>query len=390
MMNGIKIGKPRGRHGFTLSELLVAITLSMIVAVAVFRGLSVHSTTSRYTAEAAEVWERLSLAATMITTEAQASAWGGTPYSPIDTRICPKPPSMVYRGLVIDDGEAAFADAESLDAGNFGLNVNVDPDQCIFQSAVELVSYQPISISGDTLDFTGVPGLPSTETAFEVLFTGHSLVIESDADFAQIVDVTAVDFDARTVTVSPNPVQAVGEETCGYQGTGDEEDVFILTNVRYRIIEDPNDEDGTLLIREELQPDLSLPTIIDGTRLVISEDIVDLQCWVDGLPTAVSSFRTDGRIVGSYYGDDDGTLTAAQAGPASTEVQRGRVFHFQITGRTRREFDILAFNARDVIASDGLDLMKRWDIDGNADNAALAQTLAGQTELSNFVMRNLQ
>ena len=392
MKNRLRIGMSRWRHGFTMSELLVAITLSMIVAVATFRALSVHSTNTRYTSEAAQLWERLSLSAEMISIDAQASAWSGTPYSPDDTRICPKPPSVVYRGLVIDDGEASFADDLSLDAAYFGVNVNVDPDQCIFQSAVELETFQPAGISADEIDFTdsvGVPQGEEDEDEFVALFADHSLVIESD-EYAQIVDVTDIDFDTRVVTVAPAPVQQVDPSPCGYQGTGDTAQVTVLTNVRYRIIRDPSDEDGSLLIREELEPNLGSPAVIDGTRLIVAENIVDLQCWVDGLPTGVASFRTDGRIADSYFGDDNGTLTANQVGPASTEVQRARVFHFQISGRTRREFEILGFADRDTIEDDGLDLMKRWEIDPNAEGSALAQTLAGQIQLENFILRNLQ
>ena len=393
MKNALQITEPRWRYGFTMSELLVAITLSMIVAVATFRALSVHSTNTRYAVEVAEVWERLHLSAELIRETALGAATSGTPYSAVHDDVCPKPPTNVYRGLVIDDGETTMADDLSLDAAYFGDNVNIDPDQCIFQSPVDPTPYQPNGISGDEIDFTG-SGVPdANEAQFETFFTGHSLVIENDEGRRQIVDVTDVDYDDRIVTVDPPPTQQVDPNPCGYIGTGNGEDITVITNVRYRIIQDPNDDDGSLLIRENLEPDLSTPAaveVIDGTRLIIAENIVDLQCWVDGLPTGIASFRTDGRITGSYFGDDNGTLTAAQVGPSSTDVQRGRIFHFQITGRTRREFEILTFTDRDTVLNDGLDLMKRWEIDPDVDGSALAQTLAGQVELENFIIEALQ
>ena len=384
------LNKMRSRPGFTLTEVLVTVVLSAIVATITLRGVNMQAMNASLSSETALSWDALSQAYSYMYSDAQAAAWGGTPYSVQDAVICPKP-ARVYRGLVVDDGEATMSvPGESMEGPFMGLNVNVDPDQCIFQSAVELISYDVAGIAGAVVDFTGDAEIGvMSEAAFDSLFDDHSLAITSPLGFTQLVDVISTDYSTLTVTTSPAPVQAADAAACGYQGAGDTETVTVITNFRYRIMQDDSDPEGqdTVLVREELEPDLGTPTVIDGTRLAIGRNVVDLQCWADGHPTALDSFRSDGRMAGTFYGDDVGTLTAAQIGPASTDIHRARVFHFQVSVRTNRELPTLAFNARPTVADGGLGQLSRWDLDGDTEQATLVQTIMGQAELANFLLR---
>lgn len=387
------LSQMRSRPGFTLTEVLVTVALSAIVASLTLRGVNQQAMNASLSSETALAWSALSQAYSYIYADAQAAAWGGTPYSVQDSVICPKP-VRVYRGLVVDDAEGTMSvPGESMDGTFMGLNVNVAPDQCIFQSAVELVNYDVAGISGAVVDFFGDADIEAlSEAEFERLFDNHSLAITSPLGFTQMVDVASTshdpDTDTYTVTTTPAPIQAAHASACGYQGAGDTETVTVITNFRYRIMQDSSDPDGedTVLVREELEVDLGSPTVIDGTRLAIGRNIVDLQCWADGHPTALDSFRTDGREAGTFYGDDEGTLTSAQIGPTSTDIHRARVLHFQVSARTNRELPTLAFTARPTV-TDGLGHLSRWDIDGDTERATLVQTLMGQVELANFLLR---
>lgn len=375
----------RSRSGFTLAELMVAVLLTSLVAVATFRAMSIHADNTQFTAEMSALWEQLSVASDMLSTDVQGAAWSGTPNSAVDPLICPKP-AQVYRGMIIDDGETTFSDALSMSGGDFGLNSNVDPDQCLFQSPVQLELYNPDSIVGDIITFSSDPLLPDTEAEWVALFTDHSLRIMAPSGYAQIVEVTGTDWNQREVTVSPTPTQAGGPETCGYQGTGGtDHEVTVMTWLRYRVLKRGGDAEDTILVREELAPDLTTPTLISGTRLVVAEDIVDLQCWADGLVAGGNDYVPDAEAVSGAFGDFVGSMTMAELNETSTKTHRARVFNYLLVGRTAREFTFLPHDPRNTAS----DLLNRWDLNGSSDDAALAQPLAGRIDLSNFIIRNL-
>jgi prepilin-type N-terminal cleavage/methylation domain-containing protein len=384
------------RPGFTLVELLVVILLSSIVIAAVWRGLDQSNRLGEVAAGMAVVWERLSLASDLLVTDARLAAWEGSPNSDIDPFICPKPGGDMIRGIIVDNGDSVLNPEGALLESFWENNVNIDPDGCLFQSTPITQILRTSEISENSVSFTTDPTiigdelngvLPMNETQFEDLFTGRFLRITSPNGFSQFVQVTDTQFSDLTVTVNPTPVYAADAGLCGVLGTGSEDHtVSVHHYVRYRILPNPGDDTRTALVREELS--LDLETLIPGSQLVVGENIVDLQCWADGISDDLSGdFFSDGRSASSVLSDDRGT---ANVSPDSDNVHRARVFHFQLSGRTDTEFAGIAFQPRNSLPGNTLDLLSTYDIDGNSGTAAIVQSLSQQVELTNFVVRNLQ
>ena len=383
-------------RGFTLVELLVVLLLSSIVVTAVWRGLDQSNRLGEMTAGMAVVWERLSLASDLLVTDARLAAWEGTPNSTVDPFICPKPGGEMIRGIIVDDGDSVLNPEGALLESYWENNVNIDPDGCLFQSTPMTQLLKTSEISGNVIRFATDPNIignelsgtiPLNESQFEDLFTGRFLRITSPNGFSQFVEVTETQFSDLAVTVDPAPVYAADAGLCGVLGTGGEDHtVSIHHYVRYRILPNPGDDTRTALVREELS--LDLDTLIPGSQLVVGENIVDLQCWADGIPDGLSGdFVSDGRSPDTFLSDDRGTANVA---PDSDNIHRARVFHFQLSGRTDTEFNGITFQPRGSLSGNAIDLLSTFDIDGNSNSAALVQNLSQQVELTNFVVRNLQ
>lgn len=386
-------GALRGRRGFTLTELMVALVLTALVIAATWRGVIINGQVTESVVGLSNVTERLALASDLISADAQQAGMYGSPNSTVDPSICPKPSGVEYRGLVIQDSPGSPAAPASAFFG--ATNPNVAPDAVIFQTVAETRQFHPTSMIGNVIDLSTDPIVTTeltTEEAFEAMFipegVGRLLRITSPTEYSQYVRVREVDFDDLTVTLVDAPTYAVAvSSACGVIDDGsDDHDIAVLTFTRYRVAEvDPaNPRAGTMLIREEVSP-ADMTTPIARTRLVVAENVVDFQAWVDGVTpdpvTAQPVFRTNG------FG---GITTAgtAQAGPTAA-VQRARIFHFQLAARTDREFSHVAHQPRANLSTGQLDLLRTFDADGNPATTSMVQTVTNQVELSNFVVRNL-
>lgn len=362
------------RPGFTITEVLVASTLAALVVAGTYAFFARSARTFSTFVGLGIVEERVSLASETMMNDVRVAGMYGTPHSGEDPLVCPKP-AQVLRAVEIEDG-ASLADHD------WGLNgSHIDPDRCVLMVPVTPNLFRPATINGNVITLTNynLPiGMPAED--FDQLFDQRLLRIASPSGFNQFVTVTATDDVNRSLVVSPAPARIDDLGLCGVVGIGGpDHEISVLTHVRYSLIEDPDDAERTLLIREDLRPDLA--TIVPGSRVVVAENVVDLQCWADddeGSAMTGASFQED-----SSLGDDQGS---ADNSTMQNNTQRLRVFHYRMVGRTDREFPFYSLQPR---ATDD-DLLTTFDVDGQTDTAALALTVGQRIELTNFTVRNLR
>ena len=368
-----------GRPGFTLAEVMVAMVLTSLVVLGSWRFFGSAANSMSVFSGMAIVDERLALAADLLSSDARRAGMYGTPYSLNDPMVCPKPDPEL-RAVIVQDGA-------SIPAYSWGDNdpLLMNPDICIFQAPATDTIYNPVGIAGDTITIAHDPLLFPDEEFFDDLFTNRTLRISAPGGFSQFVVVTDPDWGddtdpVRLLEVTPNPTMLVANGFCGVEGVGGpDHEITVLTNIRYQLIEDPEDAERILLIREQLEPDLT--TIRPGTRLVVAENIVDLQCWGDE--------DQGGGLLGPDFADDDALGDFDGTGdvrPNSADTEQLRVLHWQISARTDREFN----SHNHIPRSSDTDLLSTFDVDGEADTAALVITSSQRVELSNFVIRRLQ
>ncbi|MCA9562537.1 MAG: hypothetical protein KC561_03565 [Myxococcales bacterium] len=377
------------RRGITLTELMVAALLSSLVLIGTYAVLRSGIESDNITLGMSMAWERLDLARDMLATDADAAAYSGTPNSTVDPWICPKPwNGTVYQGLMVRETDSAPTWAGT-------DNPNIFPDECIFQGAALLDELAPDSITGDTIDFQSDLALPINEDDYVAMFENRFLRITSPNGFSQFAEVVAVDFEEHKVQLEFAPARATDIGVCGILGTGGQDhEVTIHTYFRYRIIEHPTEPNSTALVREEVYwPELEWgeePEVIPGTQLIVAENIVDLQCWADGVSAGLTPLFTpdsNGGVVRSAYAS---TGSAVNLDPeVLTDIERARIFHFQITARTSREYDSVPHRPRGELDNGAFDIMRTFDLDGDPSTAALTQTIHHQVALQNFIVRSL-
>ncbi|MBN1947087.1 MAG: prepilin-type N-terminal cleavage/methylation domain-containing protein [Bradymonadales bacterium] len=359
-----------GASGFTLTEVMVAAVLTSLVVIGTWRFFSNASNSMVMFSGSAILDERLTLASDLLASDVRSAGMFATPNSDQDPMVCPKP-STALRAVQIYDGV-------TVTGYDYGANVNIQPDQCVFLTALSPHLLRPSSMSGNVIALSQF-NLPSTQEDFDYLLDGRLLRITGPSGFYQFVTVTSTDFSSGSLAVVPAVAFLQDNGVCGASALGGpEHEIAVLTHVRYRIIVDPDDDSQTLLVREELRPDLA--TVVPGTRLIVAENLVDLQCWADrdqGTPTT-PSFQPDPDL-----SDDQGS---ANLGDLLFNTQILRVFHFRLTGRTDQEYPTVALTPR----TSSRDLIRGFDVDGDLGNAALALTVGQEVELSNFVVRNLR
>ncbi len=386
-----RILKTRRSAGFTITELMVALTLTAIVVAATWRGVVINQAVTDTAVGVSVSTERLLFAAEQIAEDATNAAFMGTPSSDVDPFIAPKPPGLSLYGIHIDETVVG--------QDNYwgSTNLNINPDQLLFQVPLTETIFNPNSINpGGIVDLSTDPNaLAMDEDEFMNTFDpaggdGRLVRIRPPTGFSQLFTVQNAVWSAagnRRIDLDQAPVFGGGIGTPGLTGTGgDDHEISVLVYVRYRIIIDPRDSTRTLLVREELDP-LSNPTDLVAERtFIVAENVVDLQGWVDGVD-----------VLGVYQSDSVGASTTVGSlnPPIDASIHRGRVLHFQISARTDREFDHIAHTTRPLVTN-GVGLLRTFDSDEQTasgpaavNNVAMVQTLARQVELTNFAISNL-
>jgi hypothetical protein len=358
---------------------MVAMVLSTVVVLGTWQFFINASNTMALFTGVALNDERLSMAMDLVIVDARQAGMFSTPNSEADPLICPKPLAPI-RALTINDGG-------SLPGYDWGANNFIIPDAVTFLTPSTTTIYHPDQMAPGVVTLSA-RNFPVDAADMNRIFLNRILRVTSPNGFSQFTQVINADFGTGRLFVSPQLAFSSATQFCGAIGIGGaDHDITVLAYIRYELWDLDGDvtTSDTALIRSELKPNTALQpnpnSLIPGTRLVVAENIVDFQVWVDGDQGGGSTNDYDETTAMADY---VGSVNIA-ASPQLTH--RARVFNVQITGRTSREFDVAPLNGRELSEEE---LIRSFDTDGNTTTSAPTLTHQQRIELTNLVVRNLR
>ncbi|MBM4387149.1 MAG: prepilin-type N-terminal cleavage/methylation domain-containing protein, partial [Deltaproteobacteria bacterium] len=271
----------RRSKGFTLVELLTAMSLATILIATTAYVFITSSSAFRAQEHVISIQEQLRFAVEQIKRDVRKAGFLATPDSAADDNVCPKP---LQRLMAIS---FARGGAEYLPE----VNLNIAPSSVtLFGAFASPNVFYTISITGNVVTIQQGAGYPQTLAEFNQIFNSrHLLRIVNKDQYEMYFGISAADFASGTITL--DSVVPVVEEPnyCGIHGVGEGLEVNVANYIRYSLIADVRDgaPAGKIdLVREELQDDGVTP--YEGSRLIIAEYIVDMQFYdfaIDNDPT---------------------------------------------------------------------------------------------------------
>lgn len=381
--------EPWATRGFTIVELMVALSISAILLGAVY-SMFISSTSVFHTQEqlgTAQYKARTALE--QILSDVRRAGFGATPNATADPMSCTNG-GFTLHGIVVEEfsGEGIIPCYDS-------TNPNIDPDQ--------------ITLTGNFSTARPYPGLASAITGQVRLQVSEAA--GANAYLAGNIVFTAADFD-RVFTLLPQRLVAVRDvygrtyvthvgggaypeltldnlggsgPACGVQGASSLVQVSPVDIVRYRIVrrELGDDQGGseTLLVREAL--DTSGNPVENG-RMVVSDDVVDLQVWFVFRDPTGNTLPPDPDET-----DTRSNLDISVNGEANARPELIRSAIVRVSVRTELEHRGVAHRPR----LDGPEHLVSFDVDCRSGNgepgAAAVVSFTGQVEVPNFSLQNV-
>ena len=302
-------------------------------------------------------------------------------------------------------------------------NVDLQPDSVILVGnyinantyLAQMINASTGAIRLQTIDTTPPPGMNPASDAwssrdtigaseFQRMFPSWAFVrIVNRHGRMMFAPIASADFANLTVNVPAGALKQVGQAIqCGIPGYGEGSEVNVVNAVLYRVEIDPSPEavdmaDGnkrkkTDLVRYMLDQSL---TIIDGTREVVIEHVVDFQLWyrqddpVGAMGTRPnidmdwsSTLPDDRRIV---IGVPIGASPPPLDGSVNAHPENLRSVIIKISVRTADEDVEFPFITR----APG-DPLHRYELNPVTEGAAHVRTLVTEVKLPNIAFRNLR
>ena len=318
------------RRGFTLVELMVALSGGLFLSMVVFA--LARDTTRFYQREGRVTSATLAgiVGFERLKADIERAGYLSTPNIQADPLVCTKVGASAPAGLRTLAGLRITPDTPDLSSNAaFALNASagqvLTPDQIVLSGSYTATDEFPISEASNgtniflqvntpsmaRLGYTTASGASNQLALLQNVFgatPGQILRVKDQAGmlyFGQISAVTGGSQPSITLT-APFPVQAAGGRTCGLRGYEMGSSANVVNLVRYRILDLKNSSDGaawqplftasqgatgetsrTELVRDQLTTD---GTTIPGTVDIVAEYAVDLQFSVMGqLVKGVSS-----------------------------------------------------------------------------------------------------
>jgi prepilin-type N-terminal cleavage/methylation domain-containing protein len=407
----------RGRAGFTLVELMVAIFVGAIIIYGMY---SVYVTGQRIFHEEHRI-SQAQLAARLgmevIKNDIKMAGFMSTPNVNFDPMVCSNaggPALLNIQSVVHTNGTAGtvFNSAGGPAAIHLGgaQNSGIAPDsilltgnyvtsqsflaQTIRAGAGQIVlqDLHRLTLPGE--DPTVLPPLP-TDVEFARMFPANSYIrVVNKYGFMMFSRITAVGSAAsRTITVSPPlPDASAGSVRCGVHGYGEGSEVNVVSMALYRIEVDPLDATGrkTDLVRWQVSAD---GNTVAGTREIIVEYAVDVQVWFrhDDQATALLPFQPNIQYPQDMVDDSQVVILGAGGaapilnGTLAAHPENLRVAIVRISVRTAEEDPTFPFVARAVG-----DPLVRFELNAGGVGSAHVRSLTAQVELPNIAFRNLR
>lgn len=415
-------GVRRRRRGFTIVELMVSLVVAAVALVGIYYYYATTQQAMREQGRISQAQLEARLGIEMVSADLQRAGYLATPNSDRDPLVC-RPEGMtplrihpiVFRNGGTD-GKVFVRDgtAPSVAVPNAAQNVNVSPDDVILygnylnaneylaetiNAAARTVRLQPLLVYQEPGMADGGATVPATMTdaEFAQLFpTTAFLRIVNRHGFAQFTQITAVSgFAARTLTVSPAPIQFSPATACGVEGFCEGCRVNVVNGVWYRIEQRAGTDDPATPENETQVTDLVRYMVdqnrmpIPATREVVVQYAVDFQIWFRAAAPGAGGSATfdidlspdipdDGTVViGGAVNPPDGTLTARPEAIRSAIVR--------LTVRTRIEDPKFPFQPR----PDRRQRLKAWEVVPGAEGAAHVRTYTTEVQLPNIAFANL-
>ncbi len=373
--------------GFTLVELMVALTLSTIVIAAVYTTHITSSQVFTVQEDLATAQAQLRAGLDQVLADLKRAGFGTTPNTEVDPMVCVRPGLPELYGIAVKEGK------DDAMVPNFGTtNPNISPDRLylsgnfssprpypgIANSITNRIVLQ-VSDGAAAAGPYSTGDIVLTEAEFRRIFTpGRMIGIRDGYGRTYVTTVASVSYPEIEV------VDLSGSGGCGVSGMSSMVRVSPVDRLVYRLVRvAPGDgtDPRTSLIRELVDiNDAPIP----GTRLEVTENAVDFQVWF--------MFKDTNPGMNRIPPDPDPTDTVSNIpglqvdGEAGSRPEFIRSAKVRLSVRTDMEHPDIRHESKAAVTS----RLTTFDLDGNPlDGTSLVVTSTGEVEVPNFSLRDI-
>jgi prepilin-type N-terminal cleavage/methylation domain-containing protein len=410
-------------RGFTIVELLVSVVVAGVALAGIYYYYSAVQGAMREQGRISQAQLEARLGMELIAADLQRAGFLATPNSVVDPSVTQQAPGSAallrIQPIVFQDGtvgsvwQAGAASRTPLP--NAAQNVNIAPDDVTLygnylnaneykahtiNAAAGTVWLQPLLQFPDPTAATGgvVPLAAMTNGEFQQLFpTTAFLRIVNRNGIAQFTRITLVSgFPARTITVSPLPLQNGPGQTGGIDGFCDGCRVNVVNGVLYRIerrSDDPATDTDESMITDLVryfvdQNGAPLP----AAREVVVAYAVDFQVWFRACELGAGGAAATATInLNPNIPLDNVVVIAGAANPpngglaAQPELIRSAIV--RVTVRTRTEDPKFTFAGR--ARTNPQERIKAFEVYPTAEGAAHVRSYTTEVEMPNIAFMSL-
>ncbi len=371
----------RRRAGFTLVELMVGVTLTVVILSSVYVIYDKSLTAYRIESQVLDMQDRLRFGLEHLKRDLRRAGFLASPNTLVDPNVCPKPLYDLRAVTVYPNTGSVFEPYP-------GANDNIEPSSLVlFGDFFSGQVYKTAGVETNKVYLQYTPNFPTNQVEFDRIFnTNRYLRIVTSNQFELLLGIQEADWAERSVTFSQAIPRTGAGSLCGIAGFGEGLDANVAGFVRYRVATDtrPGAPTGkTDLVREELEIDGQ--TVVAGTQLVIADYAVDLQVYDFGFDTDATGSNPSlviyplvTQVADASGGGFLGTMAAANP-------EDLRFLTVKLTVRSEDEDTDFSFVPRE----DEFSPLMGYDVSDMA-GAARCMTLASRVELTSLAVRNLK
>lgn len=412
-MNRMTAKSMTRRAGFTLVELMVAMSIGVFLVVTVFYVMTNSSRAFALQSDVSQVADRMNYAMDTVKNDLRRASFLTMPNAYLDTGRYPwyRSPCATPPWMAAPDGNRPVAHAVWVDNDGSGGPVErylpdleervvyETPDRLLLLGAYRTSrTFKPTQMQAG-INTIRVANEDLTDNEMSYIFNGAIVMVATPAGGYQYLSVedvrpllgigeTELTFDQALVA---DP-RGTGLEACNFQGFGGLNfEVTPLHFVRYTVGFDPDDRASSLLVREELTGDLS--PIVPAARYVVARDIVDFQVWFDGVQegTASASVINDGAAAGGNLVDDEGTIANNRLdGTAAALPHNVRHAYIQLSSRLDTNVTRTAPARGEILEFIELQECVEGEECVPTNEFTPVHTIRGETTLPNVMLANVR
>lgn len=381
MMCRTSYGPTRGRRGFTLIELMVAVLVGSIVVAGIYLLYNQSVKAYRIQDQSLDALGQLRAGMHQFKTDLRSAGYNAPCQTDMETWVT-TPPGMVLSAVAVEQDNDAPVIHNS-------FNTSISPQRVrILGDFWSHRTYTTEAVTGQTVTLRWGPE-DGDQQEFERVFNDRRLLrIETYGVIReeQLIPIASANFSGGlnpTITLA-NVVQGIG----GF-GTGNE--VSVVGYIRYSLKRDTRRNDESIktdLIREELMPS---GIVADGSALIIAENIVDLQVYdicMNTVPPASGTMiqrPIEPGVSLQCFANMDALSGSGHslAATSNNESHLLRSLAIKLAARTPYEDPDIPFAPRQVVDSP----LRAYELDPELPGAARVFELAAMTTLTSIQAR---